>query len=359
MSARPFRLLIAGFALAVWSPAGLAADRGKDRLAKLFAEPASAAAESTVRVKCNDKPAALGVVVAADGLILTKASELRIVAADGLILTKASELRGEITCLLADGTAYDATYVGYHKPTDLALLRIDAKGLKVATFAVRSAVEVGNFVASVDHNADPIAVGVVGTTARKLYDAEAAVRNSNKGYLGILLEDPVSGDGVLVGDLIPKGAAEKAGVAVRDVIHEISGKPAKDRVVLAELLESYRPGDAVTVRVRRGNKQLSLKVVLGDRPKERFGRGESTRDRNETQNAMGGLLSARRTGFPAVIQHDGYVKPTDIGGPVVDVDGKLIGMNIARAGRVETWALPGDVIQSALTELKSGKHPAP
>ena len=44
------------------------------------------------------------------------------------------------------------------------------------------------------------------------------------------------------------------------------------------------------------------------------------------------------------------------GGPLVDLDGRVLGLNIARAGRVETWALPGDVIQPIMADLKAGKY---
>jgi hypothetical protein len=41
----------------------------------------------------------------------------------------------------------------------------------------------------------------------------------------------------------------------------------------------------------------------------------------------------------------------------VDLDGNVLGINIARAGRVETWALPGDVIKPLIKPLKDGKYP--
>jgi len=45
---------------------------------------------------------------------------------------------------------------------------------------------------------------------------------------------------------------------------------------------------------------------------------------------MGSELSKRRTGFPHILQHDSVVKPRECGGPVVDLDGKVIGINICR-----------------------------
>ena len=42
-------------------------------------------------------------------------------------------------------------------------------------------------------------------------------------------------------------------------------------------------------------------------------------------------------------------------GPLVDLDSKTIGINIARAGRVETYALPAETILALLPDLKAGK----
>ena len=42
------------------------------------------------------------------------------------------------------------------------------------------------------------------------------------------------------------------------------------------------------------------------------------------------------------------------GGPVVDIDGKVIGINIARAGRVANYSLPVSTIEPIIAELKTG-----
>jgi serine protease Do len=47
--------------------------------------------------------------------------------------------------------------------------------------------------------------------------------------------------------------------------------------------------------------------------------------------------------------------PSDCGGPLVDLSGKAIGLNIARAGRVESFALPAALVKKALPDLMSGK----
>jgi len=110
----------------------------------------------------------------------------------------------------------------------------------------------------------------------------------------------------------------------------------------------------VKLQILRDGQEQTVEVTLTSRPEVVNARAA----RGERMNRMGGQLSSRRTGFPAVIQHDSLLSPTTCGGPLVTLDGKAIGINIARSGRVESFALPADVVQSYLTDLKSGKYPA-
>src|SRR5690606_2816082 len=82
-------------------------------------------------------------------------------------------------------------------------------------------------------------------------------------------------------------------------------------------------------------------------------------NRMAIQNQMGGNLSRRRDEFQAVYQHDTVLKPEDCGGPVVNLQGMAVGINIARAGRTETYVLPADLLSSVLEDTKGDKYPAP
>jgi serine protease Do len=66
---------------------------------------------------------------------------------------------------------------------------------------------------------------------------------------------------------------------------------------------------------------------------------------------MGGSISERRSGFPLAIQHDSVLRPADCGGPVVDIEGQVVGLNIARAGRVESYALPAALVRETVDKL--------
>jgi S1-C subfamily serine protease len=75
---------------------------------------------------------------------------------------------------------------------------------------------------------------------------------------------------------------------------------------------------------------------------------------------MGSTLSNRKSGFPAILQSDLVIPHTACGGPAVTLDGKAIGVVIARAGRTESYVIPSENLKSLLADLKSGKlKPAP
>lgn len=310
------------------------ADKGKRRILGLFAPAVKPISASVVRVLAEDKEVSLGTIV-------TK---------DGEILTKGSELRGKIAVRLADGTELPATRVGYHKPSDLALLKIEKTGLVPVKFREDDPAEIGNWIAAVGTGSEPISVGVVSVKARRLFgDDQTRIENLNNGYLGVLMDDTEDGEGVLIRTVTPDSPAAKALIKKGDTIIALDGKEVKDRETLAELLGEYRAGEVVTVRVVRGEERLSLKVKLAARS-DAIPKGE-----RDVQNSMGGMLSGRRTGFPIVIQHDTILNPKDCGGPLIDLDGRVLGINIARAGRVETWTIPGKTIRPILEDLLSAK----
>jgi serine protease Do len=66
-------------------------------------------------------------------------------------------------------------------------------------------------------------------------------------------------------EIIPGSAAEKAGLQVNDVIIRFDGQKLEKREDLQLLIGGKRPGDEVTLEVRRDDQTLALKVTLGRR----------------------------------------------------------------------------------------------
>ncbi|MFO0804441.1 MAG: PDZ domain-containing protein [Gemmataceae bacterium] len=309
---------------------------GGSKLLAPFQSVVAKANSATVRVMCDDKDAALGTIV----------------TSEGLILTKASELRGAISVKLADGSVLDAEITSVHKETDLALIKIDMKGLKPVAFDDSKQVPTGSWLAAAGTAANPTAVGIVSVMTRDLSGFDARdMLNQNRGYLGIMLgkEDDAKG-GAKVDGFPADGTmsgAQKAGLKKGDTIYEVNGKRIAGSDDLRELLSNYKPGEKVKVKVRRAAEELDFTITLG----------KPAPQRSDIQNAMGGELSGRRTGFPTILQTDMILDPKNIGGPVVDLDGHVLGISIARAGRVETWILPSETIRPLLADMRAGKFP--
>jgi serine protease Do len=298
-----------------------------------FRDVAAGPSASTVRVRCDGKDTALGLVV----------------ERGGWVLTKANDLKGDVECVLKDGQVFAARLVGVHQAHDLALLKI-AADLTPAALKDSKDVAVGSWVACVGPGEDPVAVGVVSVATRhvklRLPPPSDVAR---AGYLGVSLE---AGDGgVRITQVMPNTAARQAGVMEGDLVVGLSGTTVADPDQFIQQMLKYRPGDEVTLSIRRGDEELELKATLRPRP--------AGSNRADIQNRMGSALSSRRTGYPTILQHDSVVKPADCGGPLVDLDGKVIGLNICRAGRVESWAIPTEIIKTVLPELKSGRLAPP
>lgn len=331
-------------------------DKGKRLLTKLFESSVASAADSTARLQVDGKDVILGTVVGKDGLILTKGSEL---------IGKDNKLKEGVSCLLPalhDGSAYDVTVKGYHKDSDLMLLKVDTdKPLAAVKFADPKKAEPGNWVAIAgpktlgSESLEPLAVGVVSAASRTLFLPESRIENANRGYLGITFANMAKDTDTSI-EKVSNESAKKAGLKAGDFILGLNGKDVKNKEEIFDVMNLTRPGETLTVKVKRKGKdkdadeELTFKVTTIPL---------AGMDRGALQNSMGGTLSDRRGGFSKVIQHDMVIHPKLCGSPLVDVDGNVLGINIARAGRVETWALPGDVVETVLKEFKDGKHPFP
>jgi len=63
----------------------------------------------------------------------------------------------------------------------------------------------------------------------------------------------------------PNSAAEKAGLKENDIILEMDNKKISRDNSLAQIILNYNPGDKVTLKVLRDNKEFSVEVILGKR----------------------------------------------------------------------------------------------
>ena len=290
-----------------------------------FRSVVAAASRGTVRVRSDGRNAALGTVIGNNGWILTKKSQLK---------------GKEITCKLPDGRELPARIVGVHNDTDLAMLKIEANGLHPVQWRTGPPPAVGEWVAASGLSEKPTAIGVVSVAS---WEATAP-----RGLLGVGLEQ--ADDGPRITGVMPKSGAAKAGMKVGDIVISLNGKPVKTFGDLIARVAKFDAGETLQMKIKRDGKERIVLPILGKRPQSA---------RGLFQNALGGKLSERRSNFGKVLQHDTVLQPTDCGGPLVDLEGLAVGLNIARAGRVESYALTVDVVLALIDDLKSGKLAPP
>ena len=215
-----------------------------------------------------------------------------IVAAQGFILTNNHVVEGadEIAVMLPGGKVAEARVVGTDPETDLAVLRVEAKGLQPITFADPVSVQVGDIVLAVG---DPFGVGqtvtqgIVSATGRNrlgintfenFIQTDAAINPGNSGGAlvdtsghlvgintaiysrsggsqGIGFAIPVSLARQVMEQIIATGRVSRGwlGVSARDVVHETTGAAAG-----AALVAVQRGGPAERAGLRAGDTVVSI-----------------------------------------------------------------------------------------------------
>lgn len=305
-----------------------------EKVLEAFRDVVAKANPGVVQVLSDGKTSALGTIV----------------AADGWIVTKFTQLGDKLEVKLPDGKTFAAKIVGVKDEYDLALLKVDAKGLPALQLQAAKNAAPGDWVATPGIGKAPVAVGVVSVAPRAMTRRDyPPATNPNSGFLGVTLDEADGGPKITT--IQDNSAAAKAGLKVGDVILSVNAKAIPDPVSLMNTLALHKPNETVTFKIKRAGKEEEVKATLGKRP--------ATASRPDFQNRLGNELSDRRTGFPQILQHDTVLKPNECGGPLVDLDGKVIGINIARAGRVETYAIPAENVVALLDDLKAGKFPPP
>jgi serine protease Do len=159
--------------------------------------------------------------------------------------------------------------------------------------------------------------------------------------LGLVLEKVK--EKLQVKNISDDSGAAVAGVKVGDFIEKLEDKKITDRADIAEILKMKKVGDEVKLTVKRAGKDIDLTIKL-----DTLANTEKPMDRNDQ---MSGSFSKRRAGFPRVIQHDILANNNTMGGPVLDMKGRTVGMNIARANRCETFAIPVEELQVIIKEM--------
>ena len=201
-----------------------------------------------------------------------------IIRPDGVIVTNAHVVSGasRISVMLRDGATYTATLIGLDETNDLAVIRINARNLPVATLGSSEQLLIGEWAIAIGNpfgfllgNTEPsVTAGVISATGRNLMG-----RSEGNGiYVGMIQTDasinPGNSGGPLVnadGDVIgvnssiytPSGGSIGLGFAIpinraRRIVDDLLDHGSVRRPWIGEQLQtstSQNPRDIVTAGV--------------------------------------------------------------------------------------------------------------
>ncbi|MES2476423.1 MAG: PDZ domain-containing protein [Verrucomicrobiota bacterium] len=289
-----------------------------------FEGPRAVLQTSSAVIADGRKEAAYGVVISPNGHILTKASE--VLEVKSLVVTVDKTVFKDAKILMIDPT------------WDVALLKVDAQGLIPVSYAPTSELPQGTWVVANGATSRTVRRALAGIISAKPREIPAA----GGAALGVILK--AKAKTLEISEVNEKSGAKEAGLMKGDVILSIDGTRVRKIEDVGAALKDKKAGSVVKLVYRRDKVETTVDVRLAVR-------GEMFTEQESRNDQMSGDFSPRRSGFPRVIQDDILGSRKVQGGPLLDLDGRCVGMNIARANRAESFAIPVEDLQELAARL--------
>ncbi len=294
----------------------------------------------TVGVFVDGRLVCYGTVAGAQGFIITKASEVGMVSAD-------------LAVALPDGLTVPATRMAVDQKLDLMLLKVQ-EALEEPMFDLDHTPAAGSILVTVGRDGSPVAFGV-----RSLDMYQPGRNDVSTPYLGLRVR-PITDEeraahagrsGVIVLFVAPGSSASRAGIHAGDFIERVAESVVENQPQLGEAVRRHAAGEVIEVVRVTADRDEPLHARLSPRPIEQGPSPSTPRF----------PASRRSSGFGPVIQHDTLLRADQMGGPLVDLDGRIIGVNIARTDRTKSYALASSTVHEAVTRLIADvtKNPQP
>ncbi|MEG0588133.1 MAG: PDZ domain-containing protein [Akkermansia sp.] len=283
---------------------------------------------STVIIVAGNRQLAQGMIVA-EGKVLTKYSDLK-------------QTRVPLSVLDSSGQVHDMRPIAAIPEYDLVLLDVPGLTQPPLTSSVFAEAKEGDMIAAVSAGGHTTDFGVISVDQRSL-------REEDMPYLGLVADSSWEGAGARIAAIERNSGAHRAGLLPGDVLLQMNGFPLEGMFSLGTALQKVKAGGSVPFIAKRNGTQVQGTLKTSGRPKGM----KFPHKRLELMNSMGNRMSSRRSDFPLVFQTDMTLLPERAGCPVINLEGKVIGMALSRAGRMETYILPSWVMH----ELAQGLLP--
>ena len=308
-----------------------AADAQAAQLSEAITPALATVAKSTVRVWAGNRRVAYGTVVGDGTKILSKWSE---------VARGSGVLRVDVA-----GAEYrPVTLSGVYQDEDLVVLKVEGSPLTPVSWSTEVP-KLGSFLAAPQPDGKLAAFGVVSVLERNLKTTDLA-------YLGVIGDREFRGPGVKIGEVARDSGAAAAGLRPGNVILKVGERAISGLLELRNALTGVAPGTTISLLIESGGRTQSVQVLLGNRPKFQQFSG----DRLQQMERMGGAISQVRDSFTHVIQSDMRPKVNQIGGPVVNLQGRAVGITVARADRTRSFVMPAAAVVNLLK--KDAEDPA-
>lgn len=292
---------------------------------------------SIAEVFVDSRPVGYALAVDENGHYLAKDSDV-------------GDTSGDVALSMPDGVTVAVTRVARDRSLDLVLLRSTESSVPIS-WASDGEVALGEIVVSAGRDVEPLSWGV-----RALDERVAGRGDVTAAYLGVGVRELTDEErkergveqGAMVSAVLPGSAAARSRLEVGNVVTSIAGSPVSNSDEVGRAVRGHAAGDVVEIRAREATgAERVLRARLGVRPLQ-----------NGPQASTPMYPASRRSsGFGPVLQHDSAVAANRMGGPVVDLDGRVVGMNIARVDRTKTYALPAQAVREAAQRLIAEASP--
>ena len=269
-----------------------------------------------------------------------------IAVADDMVLSKASTIARETrTPRIITGENQDlgfARVVAIDSELDLALLKVDEHFSPQFQWGETPS-DAGRIMVFPRSNGQAPSIGIV-----QRDDDQIPLDSSDRPFIGIGFEPARNQPGLRVTRVVESSSAHHAQLRPQDIISKIDGIDITDRSILRKIINDSDVGDTLDISVLRNKEPIDIQLRIGIRPSGTIPSNTSTGTNRLT------------SGYGKVILNDVALKSYEVGMPAIDLNGKAVGMVIARRGRTATIVIPGDrVLRAVNTLLQQAQDPDP
>jgi S1-C subfamily serine protease len=126
-------------------------------------------------------------------------------------------------------------------------------------------IETNNSTGSGEGSSSGVGFAIPSNTVKRVADGIIGGNPVKHPYVGIELRDS-SGGGAQIGQVQQDTPATTAGLEPGDVVTAVNGKQIATTDQLIATLDTYSPGTAITMTIKRAGQTKNVKVKLGTRP---------------------------------------------------------------------------------------------